>query len=78
MRTTKTLIRLRGPNKDSTQSDQSLCWDHVTRGTFLDVAGHTNLAIKASIGLLLSGLFYEAICCMSFRVSFCSCVFQSF
>ena len=28
--------------------------------------------------LLLYGLFYEAICCMSFRVSFCSCVFQSF
>ena len=24
------------------------------------------------------GLFYEAICCMSFRVSFCSCIFQSF
>ena len=23
-------------------------------------------------------LFYEAICCMSFRVSFSSCVFQSF
>ena len=23
-------------------------------------------------------LFYEAICCMSFRVMFCSCVFQSF
>ena len=23
-------------------------------------------------------LFYEAICCMSFRVSFCSCAFQSF
>ena len=23
-------------------------------------------------------LVYEAICCMSFRVSFCSCVFQSF
>ena len=22
-------------------------------------------------------LVYEAICCMSFRVSFCSCVFQS-
>ena len=22
-------------------------------------------------------LLYEAICCMSFRVSFCSCVFQS-
>ena len=22
--------------------------------------------------------FYEAICCMSFRVSFCFCVFQSF
>ena len=28
--------------------------------------------------LLLCGLFYEAICYMSFRVSFCSCVFQSF
>ena len=27
--------------------------------------------------LLLCGLFYEAICCMSFRVSFCSCVFFS-
>ena len=24
---------------------------------------------------VLCGLFYEAICCMSFRVSFCSCVF---
>ena len=31
-----------------------------------------------SYSLLLCGLFYEAICCMSFRVSFCSCVFQSF
>ena len=28
--------------------------------------------------LLLCGLFYEAICCMSFRVSFCSCIFLSF
>ena len=28
--------------------------------------------------VLLCGLFYEAICCMFFRVSFCSCVFQSF
>ena len=28
--------------------------------------------------LSLCGLFYEAICCMFFRVSFCSCVFQSF
>ena len=25
--------------------------------------------------LFLCGLFYEAICCMSFRMSFCSCVF---
>ena len=25
--------------------------------------------------LLLCGLFYEAICCLSFHVSFCSCVF---
>ena len=31
-----------------------------------------------SYSLLLCGLFYEAICCMSFRVSFCSCVLQSF
>ena len=31
-----------------------------------------------SYSLLLCGLFYEAICCMSFRVLFCSCVFQSF
>ena len=28
-----------------------------------------------SYSLLLCGLFYEAICCMSFHVSFCSCVF---
>ena len=27
---------------------------------------------------LLCGLFSEAICCMYFRVSFCSCGFQSF
>ena len=31
-----------------------------------------------SCSLLLCGLFYEAICCMSFRVSFCSCVFSPF
>ena len=28
--------------------------------------------------LLLCGLFYEAICFMSYLLSFCSCVFQSF
>ena len=28
--------------------------------------------------LLLCGLFYEAICFMSYHVSFCSCVFQCF
>ena len=28
--------------------------------------------------LLLCGLVYEAICFMSYLVSFCSCVFQSF
>ena len=27
---------------------------------------------------VLCVLFYKAICCMSFHVSFCSCVFQSF
>ena len=31
-----------------------------------------------SYSLLLCGLFYEAICCMSFRVTFCSCVFSTF
>ena len=30
-----------------------------------------------SYSLLLCGLFYEANCCVSFRVSFCSCVFFS-
>ena len=28
--------------------------------------------------LLLCGLFYEAICFITYLVSFCSCVFQSF
>ena len=28
--------------------------------------------------LVLCGSFYEAICCMSFHIPFCSCVFQSF
>ena len=28
--------------------------------------------------LLLCGLFCEVVCCISFRISFCSCVFQSF
>ena len=31
-----------------------------------------------SYSLLLCGLFFEAIRCMFFRVSFCSCVFQCF
>ena len=31
-----------------------------------------------SCSLLLCGLFCGAVCCMSFRVSFCSCVFRSF
>ena len=31
-----------------------------------------------SCSLLLCGLFCGAICCVSFRVSFCSCVFRSF
>ena len=30
------------------------------------------------IFVVLWGFLYEAICYMSFRVSFCSCVFQSF
>ena len=34
--------------------------------------------VGLTYSLLLCGLFYEPICCMSFRVSFCSCVFQSF
>ena len=31
-----------------------------------------------SYSLVLCGLFCEAICCMSYLVPFCSCVFQSF
>ena len=31
-----------------------------------------------SYSLLLCGLFCEAVCCVSFRVSFCSCVFGPF
>ena len=31
-----------------------------------------------SLTLLLCGLFYKAICFMSYLVLFCSCVFQSF
>ena len=31
-----------------------------------------------SYSLVLCGLFYEAICYMSYLVPFCSCVFQSF
>ena len=35
--------------------------------------------INTVLVLLLVALwFYEAICCMSFRMSFCSCVFRSF
>ena len=35
-------------------------------------------AVVPVLVLLLCGLFYEAICCVSFRVSCCSCVFRSF
>ena len=35
-------------------------------------------AVVRCYSLFLCGLFYEAICCMSFPVLFCSCVFQSF
>ena len=34
--------------------------------------------LRRSYSLLHCGLFYEAICCLSFRVSFCSCVFSPF
>ena len=33
-------------------------------------------SLRLRYSLLLCGLFYEAICCMSFRVSVCSCVFS--
>ena len=46
----------------------------LSRGIiFYDLFCYINLKIG-----LLCGLLYKAICCMSFRVSFCSCVFQSF
>ena len=35
-------------------------------------------AVVPVLVLLFVALCFEAICCMSFRVSFCSCVFQSF
>ena len=35
-------------------------------------------AVLVLLFVVLWFLFYEAICCMSFRVPFCSCVFQSF
>ena len=35
-------------------------------------------AVVPVLVLLFVALFYEAISCMSFRVLFCSCVFQSF
>ena len=37
-------------------------------------------AVAPVLVLLIVALwfFYEAICCMFFHVSFCSCVFQSF
>ena len=45
------------------------------------ILGSINAGFSPGVSLTLycfCGLFYEAICCMSFRVSFCSCVFQSF
>ena len=35
-------------------------------------------AMVSVLVLLFVALFYEAICFMSYLVSFCSCVFQSF
>ena len=35
-------------------------------------------AVVPVLVLFFVGLFYEAICFMSYLVSFCSCVFQSF
>ena len=41
--------------------------------------GRSKAVVPVLVLLLVAlCLFYEAICCMSFRVSFCSCVFQSF
>ena len=50
----------------------------VASGPRVKLATCTNALTSPPPPLLLCGLFYEAICCMSFRVSFCSCVFQSF
>ena len=36
------------------------------------------VSLTLSCFVVYCGLVYEAICCMYFRVSFCSCVFQSF
>ena len=34
--------------------------------------------VSVLVLLFVALWFYEAICCMSYHVSFCSCVFQSF
>ena len=36
----------------------------------------SKVVVPVLVSLLLCGVFYEAICCMSFRVSFCSYVFS--
>ena len=41
-------------------------------------ADRSKAVVPVLVYLLRCGLFYEAICCVYFRVSFCSCVFQSF
>ena len=44
----------------------------------LEKPGSQCFVMSIKDGQTTGHLFYEAICCMSFRVPFCSCVFQSF
>ena len=50
----------------------------VASGPRVKLASCKSALNLPSPALLLCGLFYEAICFMSYLVSFCSCVFQSF
>ena len=51
---------------------------YSVRGNFFGLTVLRRWSRCWSYSLVLCGLFCEAICCMSFLVLFCSCVFQSF
>ena len=50
----------------------------VLNPTVVYSTGRSKAVVPVLYSLLLCGLFYEAICFMSYLVSFCSCVFSPF